>query len=233
MTYLNVSLYSAEHELHGSDQVLVPASVWKEFDRDHEGTGPIFVGVDGVAVGRLRPAVMMDDLPSDTCRVPEWMWLLLGAPGGPDQWVELTVRRLPVAGTISLRARREATMMGADPVAMLTAALSGQMGPSWACLSVGAELPLSCGVFDVMDIQGLDGESVAAASILDCDVNLDIVSALDAGAVEDDAPVPVPVEGFLEPVVSGNGTRFVEEGFVEPVVSGFVPFSGKGYRLNG
>jgi hypothetical protein len=85
---------------------------------------------------------------------------------------------LQIAGTISLKPRGEGASLEE-----MTAALSG----SWSCLSVGAELALACGVYDVIAIQAADGTDVPAACILDCDVNLDLVCP----AVE---PVPEPEE---------------------------------------
>lgn len=235
-TYLNLTVYEPNSELHRSDQVLVPAAVWESFDRDHEGHGPVFVEVgdaDSGIVGRLRPAVPADGLPADACRLPQWMWKRIGPIGiGEDEcWVALTARELPQAGTITLRARQEATLTGAaDPVAMLTAALSGSAGGlSWSCLSAGSELPLACGDFDVMEILSIEGFPVVAASILDCDVNLELVPALDhvpppPADVTDRVPTPTPVE----PELLDMNTMLPP---VRGALKGFVPFSGMGRRL--
>lgn len=230
-TYLNLTVYDPDSELHRSDQVLVPAAVWESFDRDHEGHGPIFVEVgdaDSGVLGRLRPAVPADGLPADACRLPQWMWKRMGALAGEDEecWIGLSARELPVAGSITLRARREATLTGAaDPVAMLTAALSGsEGGQSWSCLCAGAELPLACGDFDIMEIKSVEGFPVPAASILDCDVNLELVPALDHVPTPPPSPVPAAPLDFntmmpLPPPSRHNGPK------------GFVPFSGVGRRL--
>lgn len=232
-TYLNLTVYEPDSELHRSDQVLVPSTVWEAFDRDHEGHGPIFVEVgdaDSGGVGRLRPAVPTDGLAADACRVPEWMWMRLGAPAGHDDdcWIGLTARMLPTAGTITLRARREATVTGSeDPVAMLTAALSGSEGGlSWSCLCAGSELPLSCGDFDVMEILSIEGFPVPAATILDCDVNLELAPALDH--VPTPPPSPPPAAAPLDfatmmPLPPAAPLRGAPKGFV--------PFSGVGRRL--
>ena len=243
MTYLNLTVYEPDSELHRSDQVLVPGTVWEAFDRDHEGHGPVFIEVgdtDSGIVGRLRPAVPADGLPADACRVPQWMWKRMGpvnrvagvTESGLDDecWVGLTACPLPTAGAITLRARREATVTGAaDPVAMLTAALSGSEGGlSWSCLCAGSELPLSCGDFDVMEILSVEGFPVPAASILDCDVNLEFAPALDhvppvtraAFITEPPPPAPAPLD---------MNTMLPLPPAVPP--KGFVPFSGVGRRL--
>lgn len=229
-TYLNLTVYEPDSELHRSDQVLVPAAVWESFDRDHEGHGPIFVEVgdaDSGVLGRLRPAVPADGLAADACQLPQWMCRRIGAREDEECWIGLTARALPVAGSITLRARREATLTGAaDPVAMLTAALSGsEGGQSWSCLCTGAELPLACGDFDIMEIQSIEGYPVPAASILDCDVNLELVPALDHVPTPPPSPPP-PVAPLdfntmmpLPPPSRHQGPK------------GFVPFSGVGRRL--
>lgn len=232
-TYLNLTVYEPDSDLHRSDQVLVPAAVWETFDRDHEGHGPVFVEIgDADAVGRLRPAVPADELPPDACRLPQWMWKRLGVLSGSDDecWVGLTARPLPTAGTITLRARREATVTGAaDPVAMLTAALSGSEGGlSWSCLCAGSELPLTCGEFDVMEILSIEGFPVPAASILDCDVNLELAPALDhVPPVR--PPTPVPQEP--EQILDMNTMLPLPPAGRHQGPKGFVPFSGVGRRL--
>ena len=206
-SYLILTVYEPNSELNRSDQITVPADVWTALDREH-GVGelPIFVDIDGT-VGRLRPAVPSDGLSNDSCRVPHWMWQRLGSPGGTDDesWVGLTVCDLPTAGTLALRARCEADITGsADPVAMLTEALSA----TWSCLTVGAELPLACGVFDIMGLTSIEGFPVPAACVLNCDVDLEIVRALDRPVTPEPTPEPTPVP-------TGK----------------FVPFSGVGRRL--
>jgi len=213
MLYLIPTIYDEDSELNGSDQITVPAEVWTALDRDHTGDRPIFVDVGGShTVGRLRPATPSDGLAGDACRVPRWLGRRLGYSEDDESWISLTVCQLPMAGTIVLRARREADLTGsADPVAMLTAALSGTEGQSWSCLSAGSELPLACGTFDVMEIRDSACDSmVPAACILDCDVNLELVPALDR-IPESEAET----EAVQVPVTK----------------SGFVPFSGVGHRL--
>ena len=214
-SYLLLTVYEHDSELHKSDQITVPADLWTMLDRDQTVTSPIFVELQGGVVGRLRPAIPSEGLAGDSCRVPYWMWMRLGAPAGPDEncWIELTVVTLPTATSMTLRPRTEASLIGsADPVAMLTDALSGISGHSWACLSVGAELPLSCGVFDVMELVAEDGP-VSTACILDCDVNLELVPALDHRPPS--PPSPFQDEEEEEPAGKKR----------------FIPFSGIGRRL--
>jgi hypothetical protein len=217
-SYLILTVYEPDSEMNQSDQITVPADLWTTLDRDHElKEQPMFVSLGEGCVGRLRPAVPSEGLANDSCRVPAWMWMQMGCPNGSDDecWTALTKCELPVAGTLVLRARREADLTGsADPVAMLTDALSGSAGMSWACLCTGAELPLPCGVFDVMEIRSLEDFPVPAACILNCDVNLEIVPALDAAP-----PTPEPAVTPVQPVAA------------VPSKNGFIPFSGVGRRL--
>jgi hypothetical protein len=209
-SYLILTVYEDDSDLNGSDQITVPAEVWTVFDRDHMGDSPIFVDIGG-AVGRLRPAVPSDVLTDDSCRVPRWLARRLGYAEDEESWTLLSVCQLPTAGTLVLRARREADLTESpDPVAMLTAALSGTEGQSWSCLSVGSELPLPCGTFDVMEIRTASGDDVPAACILNCDVNLEFAVALDQPGPERfmapaPAPAPAPAKGFVP--FSGAGNR--------------------------
>lgn len=247
-----ITVYEPDSEFNRSDQILVPAAVWERFDREHQSGGgwPIFVeigqpGWQGDVVGRIRPAVPSDRLAADCCRVPSWMWMRLGAPAGADEdcWFSLEARPLPQVGRIVLRAREEITVTGAaDPVAMLTAELTGGGGGlSWACLCAGAELPLSCGVFDVIDVISCEGYPVPAACILDCDVDLELVPALDH-VDPPRAPTPPPAP---TPVLAPEQTTMLPASIVAASAAmarppsrrthhgppGFVPFSGTGRRL--
>jgi hypothetical protein len=211
-TYLTFTTYNYNTPLDQSDQVTVPADVWEQMDKGHDGNGPIFVSLDGGgegSVGRLRPAVPSDHLQADECRIPTWLWQHMGEPNPVDAWVPLTPIVVPDAGAITLRPRKEATLTTiGDPVTVLSAELSGSGGGmSWACVNVGAELPLSIGVFDVMDIRDTQGLPVSAACILDLDVTLELMSALDH--------VPTPPPARLIP----------------PSGKGYTPFGGKGHRL--
>ena len=213
-SYLILTVYDEGVDLNGSDQVTVPAEVWKMFDREHmDGDKPIFVDI-GDAVARLRPAIPSDALADDSCRVPRWLGRRLGYSEDEESWAPLTVCELPTAGTIVLRARRETDVTEShDPVVMLTIALSGSEGQSWSCLSVGSELPLSCGTFDIMEIRDAADVPVPAACILDCDVNLEFAVALDHIEPEPE-PTPEPVQAMIPTPKKG-----------------FIAFSGVGHRL--
>ena len=212
------------------------------------GHGLLFVGVgmsgDGEqeqkGVGRLRIALPEDNLSEDACRIPPWMCTFLGLGLGLGlgldfeeshvdhaRWVSLTLLSLPIAHTICLRARTETTLTESmDPLTMLTAALSGADGGlSWAVLTTGAELPLVCGIFDVMEIRvGTDTwtDCVSAATILDCDVRLELMPALDHPRTP--TPIPPPPFSLSESATLHSPTPM-------PMPSVFVPFSGVGRRM--
>jgi hypothetical protein len=213
-TFLLSGVYSQDCELNMSDQITIPADVWTMLDT---GSLPMFAAIgDSSVVGRLRPAVVGDELANDSCLLPQWLWRMTDS-NEPETWLSIRVCELPMAGTIVLRARHEATLVDMeDPVAVLSASLSGSNGPSWSCLSTGAELPLLCGTFDIMEIRDSEGNSVPAACILDCDVNLEIMTALDH-VERPPTPVPAPIPLIQHPKTSAT-TRFV-------------PFSGVGRRL--
>jgi hypothetical protein len=212
-TYLQVILYDADSEFHRSDQVTVPAVFWQECMKDHAGDRPVFiqVGEEGVAA-RIRPGAE-----TETCQMPEWLWIRIGAP----EWTSLQIAEVPDAGRITLRARKEASLTGVpDAIGVLAAALSGSEGePSWAVLTVGSELPLACGVFDIMDIQSCENFPVASACILNMDLDLELVPALDH---VEPAPEPAPAPAPSPPTNSASVSRFPKK---------FEPFSGVGRRL--
>lgn len=210
---LRLHRYPSGSPLHRSDQITVPTATWERFYRDHRFSRPVFVAIsesvatnfDGV-VGRIRPAPSTGG--SDSCQVPDWMWLRLGAPDD-DFWVVMMERPIADAGQITLRPRREQTLVAAaDPLEMLTAALSGSAGGgehSWACLVEGMELPLACGVFDVVGIHSCDGYPVSVGCILNTDVRLELLPALDtatpapAAAAVSVAPAPAPAPATAGP----------------------------------
>ena len=151
--YLDLLVYD-DPELNMTDQIQVPLSIWEKYGTSTET--PTFMRVNGTAVGRIVPAEIYN-----SCRIPSWLWSLCGEP---TDFVELERVTLPIATSITLKPRNPD-----EPVALedMTAALSA----SWACLSVGAELRLICGTYDVISIHAAEGE-VPAACILDCDVDL-------------------------------------------------------------
>lgn len=232
--YLNVSVYDAGSPLYHGDQVLVPHTIWREFDDDHEGTGPMFVEVGEAgsgAIARLRPATVADGLTADECRMPEWLWLRVGAPIPGEGWVPMRYVSLPMVAAITLRARREADLLALDdPVTTL----SEQISAAWACVTAHAELVLPCGVFDIMELRDADGAEITAGCVLNTDVNLDLVPALDHKPRQPRHPTPIPsppsnmvnIDGvtFREHTPTPNST---------PVLGSqrFIPFSGTGYRL--
>ena len=225
---MRLQRYETGSPLHRSDQVTVPSGFWEELHRDHSGGRPLFVAISettegsgGSVVGRIRPGLSG----AETCTVPDWMWLRLGAPAN-DFWCVVAERPIADAGQITLRPRRAATLENSiDPLGMLTAVLSGAAGGGehgWSCLINGMELPLACGVFDVVEILSLDGFPIPVACILDMDVRLDLLEALDAPAP---APAPAPAESLeppsgvmwfhgMEDLVSGNyWTKKVMSGY--------------------
>jgi hypothetical protein len=103
--------------------------------------------------------------------------------------------------------------------------LSEVLSASWSCLSVGSALPLVCGTFDVIGIEAVDGSSVSGACILDTDVNLELIPALD----HVDTPIPSPVEPEPEPTTTTTAAPQRSQPRRGSKV-GFVPFSGVGRR---
>jgi hypothetical protein len=209
---------------------MVPADIWTQFDAMG---GALFVHVADRMYGRLRPATPDDGLAADSCRLPTWMLKQLD---DGIEWVSLnSVPHLDNVTHMILRARREADVLRmSDPVTVLTDELSGASdAPGWAVLTTGQELPLTCGIFDVIELRGPDGPTVAGI-ILNTDVSLEFVPALDA------ARVPTPIPSISPPFsVSSSVSSSTEEsdlpfGLPSPVQSrpkGFVPFSGKGHVL--
>jgi hypothetical protein len=181
MTYLLVNVYATGSELNLSDQITIPLAVWEMMTLSVSSSGPCFVEVEDSGVfGRIVPG-SAETVSGDACLVPRWMIDRLGID--EERWVSLAVTKLPMAGVVTLRAREEATLTEAeDPVTMLSEVLSS----SYACLSVGSALPLVCGTFDIIGIEGLDGTSISGACILDTDVIMELIPALDHA----DTPTP-------------------------------------------
>lgn len=220
--YLQLTVYEPSSPLHQSDQIAVPEMVWMMF-AEGGGEGPHFVevGEAGSGVwGRVHPA----DIPADCCAVPRWMWERLGAPHGEECWVGLTRSGVLPAASLTLRPHRHATLQdAADPLALLTAELTGSTGrPSWAVLTTGMTLQLACGDFDVMGVAGEDGAEIGVGCILDRDVRLELMEALDYVAPRPPTPIPA------EPVALPTATRWQDP----TLPRGFIPFSGAGRRLD-
>lgn len=206
-TFLCIGRYLPDSPLHQSDQITVPVAVWEELHAEHTGgERPLFVQLnpaDNGPFARVCPSVG-NSLVADSCQIPDWMWLLLGAPAPSEGWALLQPTSLPDAGSIKLRPRRAATLTSMEePLVQLAEELSGGGAAthSWACLSVGSELPLPCGEFDVLEITSVEGYPVPGACILNMDINLELEPALDTPAP---AQVPTPL-----PVVAHEGMTAV------------------------
>jgi len=170
------------------------------------------------------------EVPYDTCRIPDWLWLQLGSPG-PEDWISVIPETIPDAKRLVLRAFTERSLTDMeDPVSTLTLALSGADGPSWSCLNRGAELPLACGNFSIVDILDEEERSVEAACILNVDLELDIVPAADA---RPPTPTPIPAADArpATPICAPIPQLPATPTTPSPYRNGFVPFSGVGRRL--
>ena len=210
--YLTPIVYPDMSELNLSDQISVASDIWESIHAGWESERPIFVCVGTSSYCRVRPDT---EIPYDTCKIPEWLWLHMGIPG-PDEWIPIRPANIPDAKRLVLQAYTERSLTDMeDPVSTLTLALSGAEGPGWSCLNRGADLPLACGKFSIVDILDNDGITVPAGCILNVDLELDIVPAVDAVAAPPPAvrpPTPIPAP-------------------TPPIKTGFVPFSGVGRRL--
>jgi hypothetical protein len=237
---LRLTLYPAGVDLQRSDQIVVPVRTWQNLYHgfpEEEGGRPLFVDVKTGGedqwrplVARIRPAGVGELEDDHSCRVPEWMWLHLGAPDMGGAWLTLTVTTVANVGTAILRPRRFALLEAGDPVEMLTAALTGAAdGVSWAVLCAGAELPLWCGVFDVVGLKTLGGADMAIGCILDHDVTLELEPAPDTPVARPPTPPPSVTGTVMSfpgmgspPPVAGSGAR-----------RGYIPFGGTGHTLGG
>ena len=235
---LRLERYAMDSDLNRSDQITVPVRIWRNLYHEHDGgERPLFVGVQGGAeqlqrlVARIRPAAVGELEDEHSCLIPDWMWVHLGAPEY-GTWLTLEVTTVANVGTLVLRPRSTAVLAALDdPVAALTAALTGTGGEaSWAVLCVGAELPLWCGVFDVVGIRTIGGTEMVAGCILDHDVTLELESA--AAAVPTPPPSP-PAVLLPDGAGDGIGGGMSFPGMGSSSASAFQPFSGAGRTLGG
>jgi hypothetical protein len=226
-TFLCLSRYPIDSSLHQSDQITVPASVWEALHTDHDGgERPLFVQLNPAENGpcaRICPGPGLSLCPSDTCQVPDWIWLRLGAPTPSETWVQLQPIFLPDAGSITLRPRLATTLASMDePLIQLAAELTGGGAAihSWACLSEGSELSLPCGTFDIISITSVEGYLVSGACILNMDVNLE----LEPATARPPTPPPAPPQLLLPHTDD-----------IEPpmLLSTDKRFPGVGHRLGG
>jgi hypothetical protein len=226
-TVLCIRRYNEGDEMNLSDQLTVHSRVWEDLHRDHDGFRPLFVevaelGITGDSpVGRLHPSAGSSSVALDTCIIPEWMWMRLGAP--IEMWVSLRPIDLPDAGSIRLRPRDSRVLaILENPLEALTDALSGSMGtPSWACLCTGSELPLSIGTFDILGLESIEGYPVSSACILNLDVNLDLEEA------------PTPVRRPPTPIPIASPVEMLSPSAEEDAPPGVMWFSGMSAIVGG
>ena len=233
MTFVRLYRYLATVTWNQTDMIGMSVSMWRRLYPEERAGGdrPVFVSLGGGAViGRVRPDPDLNWEP-ERIDVPEWMWLMLGAPDG-GATTEMESVDLHDVGNLVLRPRRHAELMAMeDPVVTLTAELSSGR---WAILQAGMELRLDCGVWDVLRLMDVVGDEVVAGCILNQDVTVELEPALDAGR----PPTPIPVVDLpiLQPsttAVTGGAATMSFPGMMRPTQSrtGFIPFSGKGHTL--
>jgi hypothetical protein len=212
----------------------VTVSMWRQLYPENEsgsgGDRPVFVSLGlGTVVGRVRPDSALDWEPGRV-EIPEWMWLLLGAPdtGSP---MEMEPLALHDVGRIVLRPRTVAAAEAGE--AVLTAELSSG---SWAVLQTNMELSLDCGIYDVLEVFDVTGGDVLAGCILNQDVTVEFEPVLGVTPPSPIPPmipsVPAPPPVAFTPAPSAVGGA----GVATPSRSArtkFVPFSGTGYTLGG
>lgn len=226
---VSVHRYSSASPWNNTDQIGVSGSMWQRLYLDEGAVGhrPVFVRLGGVVVGRIRPepALMWEPGRVD---VPEWMWLLLGAPDTGavlDLDVEIGLHNV---GHLVLKPR--GTLRLEDPVTTLTAELSSGR---WAVLMAGMELVLDCGTFDVMSLRDAGGEEMLAGCILDQDVGLEFVGVPTTPSVSVPVPgaVTTPTQSTSPISTTGGGMTFLGMTQQQPRTSGYIPFGGQGHRL--
>lgn len=227
--FLCIERYPLDSPLHKSDQITVPVAVWEELHEGHTGgERPLFVQLNPAENGpyaRVCPAAGTA-LTTESCQIPLWMWVILGAPAPSTCWVEIQPASLQNAGSITLRPRRAATLAAMDePLIQLAEELTGGGGAthSWACLYVGAELPLPCGDFDVLAIMNASGYPIPGACILNMDIDLELVPALNEQETSTPTPPPSPPHILMPEAMSFPG--------MESGDSGAKRFPGVGHRL--
>jgi hypothetical protein len=222
MTYLRPIVYDHASSLNRSDQITVPAAIWSMFDREHVGNSPIFVVLDGHCMGRLRPATMTDALDAGVMHVPEWLWHQISPSYEEEEtWISVVVAAPRFVDKLVLQPQCHRDVLALeDPVAVLAAQIMGDGSGGWGSLTVGASLMLPSGSFNVMGLTDPDGEELSAGCILDRDINLDFLPALDyVPPVRPLTPPPPPL------------TQLESHSPMFGPTKGFVPFSGAGYRL--
>lgn len=241
---LRLERYVMESDFNRSDQITVPIRTWQNLYHGHEGgERPLFVNVQSGAeqlqslVARIRPAGIGELEDEHSCLIPDWMWIHLGAPEF-GTWLTLEVTTVADVGTVVLRPRTHAVLAAlVDPVASLTAELSGGAGThSWSVLCVGAELPLGCGVFDVTGLRSIGGTEMVAGCILDHDVTLELENADTTPIARPSTPPPSPVPVLLPDAIltQSGGMSFPGMERLQGgggAAGGFVPFGGTGRTL--
>ena len=224
--FVRVYQYSADSSWNKTDMIGVPVSMWRQLypeDVSGDGDRPVFVSLGlGTVVGRVRPDSALDWEPGRV-EIPEWMWLLLGAPdtGAP---MEMEPIALHDVGRIVLRPRTVAAAEAGE--AALTAELSAG---SWAVLQSNMELTLACGIYDVLEVFDVTGGDVLAGCILNQDVTVEFEPVL---GVTPPSPIPpmIPSVPAPPPAPARTGGAGVSAQ-PQPTRSGFISFSGKGYTL--
>jgi hypothetical protein len=173
----------------------------------------------------------------DIVFAPDWVLARLGISDGDDIMMEHIVEPLPKASLVRIQPITSETVEGPMFIEGLTEALN-QLGIVQEGL-LSATVDPSMPELHQFMVEGLNPAKVCLA---DGDLEVDLVSAVDyvqpvAVAVPSPEPEPVPRPSTPIPTTDFSSLLQMPAAPAAPIAAvatnGFVPFSGRGRRLDG
>jgi hypothetical protein len=169
----------------------------------------------------------------DIVFAPEWVLQRLGISDGDDIMMEHIIEPLPKASLVRIQPITSETVEGPMFIEGLTEALN-QLGIVQEGLLSAIVDPSMPDLHQFM-VEGLNPAKVCLA---DGELEVDLISAVDYVApsppvVAPLAPSPEPIARPPTPIPNTDFSNLLSTPTMMPTPSGFVPFSGRGRRLDG
>ena len=169
----------------------------------------------------------------DIVFAPEWVLQRLGISDGDDIMMEHIIEPLPKASLVRIQPITSETVEGPMFIEGLTEALN-QLGIVQEGLLSAIVDPSMPDLHQFM-VEGLNPAKVCLA---DGELEVDLLSAVDYVApsppvVAPLAPSPEPQARSQTPIPKTDFSNLLSTPAMMPTPSGFVPFSGRGRRLDG
>ena len=214
-----------DKELQHSTTALLPESVLYQLNQKGNMEFPLFFKVSNkeTQFGRVC-AVKSFTAPPGVCHIPYYIMSELGISEG--ETINIELNSVPTGSYIKIRPHKTEFINLSNPKAILEKYLS----KNYPVLSKGTTISIWHDTLEkafLIDI--VESKPSDVIKTIDTDINLDFDKPLDYVEPEQKREDVVPIQPKVNNFVNRKINRKLDD--YKNTDTGFIPFSGKGYRL--